>query len=61
MQMRYPIVLKFGTQQDTVSAHCGIKFGCNTVNGLIKTNTNMLSRLQGKLLIARNWKLAEIR
>jgi len=30
MQTRYLIVLKFGTQQDSVSAH--LKFGCNTVN-----------------------------
>jgi len=29
----YLIVLKFGTQQDSVSAHYSIKFGCNTVNG----------------------------
>jgi len=33
MQMRYPIVLKFGTQQDGVNAHHGIKFGYNAVNG----------------------------
>jgi len=26
MQTRYPIVLKFGTQQDSVSAHCVLNF-----------------------------------
>jgi len=65
MQTRYLIVLKFGTQQDSVSAHRGIKFGCNTVNGHKVINNysqkiapNMLSLLQGKLLMARTWKLA---
>jgi len=32
MQTHYLIILKFGTQQDGVSAHRGTKFGCNTVN-----------------------------
>jgi len=31
--MHYMIVLKFGTQQDSVSVHRGIKFFWNTVNG----------------------------
>jgi len=31
-QTRYPIVLKFGTQQDGVSVHRDIKFGCNNIN-----------------------------
>jgi len=58
MPTRYPIVLKFGTQQDGVGANHGIKFGCNTINGhkqlFTKTNTNMLSCLQGKPLMARS-------
>jgi len=32
-QIHYLIVLKFGTQQDGVSVHGAIKFGCKTVNG----------------------------
>jgi len=32
MQTHYLIVLKFGTQQDGVSMHCDIEFGCNTIN-----------------------------
>jgi len=30
-QKCYPIVLKFGTQQDGVRVHHGTKFGCNTI------------------------------
>jgi len=33
MQTCYLIVLKFGTQQESVSVHRAIKFGCNTING----------------------------
>jgi len=33
MQTHYLIVLKFGTQQDSVSVHCGINFGSNNLNG----------------------------
>jgi len=33
MQTHYLIILKFGTQQNGVRAHCGIKFGRNNVNG----------------------------
>jgi len=57
LQTCYPIALKFGTQQDDVNVHRGIKFGYNTVNGhkvisnySRKNNTNMFSRPQGKLL-----------
>jgi len=32
-QTRYLIVLKFGTQHDSVCVHLGIKFGCNIING----------------------------
>jgi len=54
--MRYP---EIDTQQDGVSAHHGIKFGCNTVSSHkvikkypMKNNTNML-HLQGKLLMLK--------
>jgi len=54
MQMHYPIVLKFSTQQESVSVHRGFKFGCNTINDhKVKNNYSrkiaptMLSRLQG--------------
>jgi len=60
MQIHYPIVLKFGKQQDGVRGHHGTKFGHNTMNGhkvinncSQKNSTNMLSRLQGKPLMAR--------
>jgi len=47
MQTHYPTVLKFGTQQDDVSAHYGIKFGYNTVNG-------------HKVINNYSWKIASI-
>jgi len=33
MQTHYLIFLKFGTQQDGVSVHRDVKFGCNNING----------------------------
>jgi len=57
----YPIALKFGTLEGRIRVHPDTKFGYKTINGhkvingyLQKNNTNMLSRLQSKLLMARN-------
>jgi len=57
----YPIALKFGTLKGGIRVHPDTKFGCDTINGhkfindySQKNSTNMLSCLQGKLLMARS-------
>jgi len=62
-QKHYPIAFKFITLKGGIKAHPNAKFGCNTIkfngrkvinNYLQKNNTNMLSHLQGKPLMARS-------
>jgi len=59
-QIHHLIALKFGTQKGDVRAHDSTKFGLNTNHTesckqlFTKNNTNMLSHLQGKMLMARS-------